>query len=128
MKKADKQLATVLFNLTEGKEVHELDKIVDEFIRWLAERQLLHRSRKIVLALDQIWKEKFGASSVTVESAHPLTKKTQQHLVEAVKGADLTAIVNPELIGGAKIRVDDLILDGSVSGGLNSLRNFLSEN
>ena len=88
MKKADKQLATVLFNLTEGKEVHELDKIVDEFIRWLAERQLLHRSRKIVLALDQIWKEKFGASSVTVESAHPLTKKTQQHLVEAVKGAD----------------------------------------
>lgn len=124
MKFSNKQLAEILFDAME-KTKSETD-VSDAFVKLLAERNELHRVSEIMFAFDKIWKEKFGITSLTIETAHPLSSETKKSLSKITKGAELKEIINEKLIGGAKIRIDDKIIDGSISSQLQQLKAQLS--
>ncbi|MFH1088803.1 MAG: ATP synthase F1 subunit delta [Candidatus Uhrbacteria bacterium] len=126
MKKINaRKFALVLVEAVEDKTEKEMEKIVAEFISYLSEQRLLSFWRDIVRSMDSVWKEKYGAANVTITSAHPLSEKSRQALEKAVAGAEVIELVDPELIGGAIVRIDDRIFDSSISGALNSLKNSL---
>ena len=122
MKFTDKQLAKVLFDTIEKENKKDISAITDEFVRLLAERAELHRISGVIQSFEKIWKDKFGAATITVESAHALSVSLKKQIEEIAPGAEVREIVNENLIGGAKIRLDDLAVDGSISGRLNQIK------
>jgi len=63
---------------------------------------------------------------VTVTSAVELTAAQQQHYTQAMKQrldreVRLHCAIDPTLLGGAIVRADDLVIDGSVRAGLAQL-------
>ncbi len=96
--------------VVERGKVHALPRIRDEYTR------LLNAHRGVVAA--------------TVTSAVPLTADETAAIrsrVEAMAGSrvDLKAEVNPDLIGGLTIQVRDRLLDASIRGRLERLRDQL---
>ena len=95
--------------VTRGR-ADSLPRVSDEF------RRLLNSHRGIVMA--------------TVTSAVPLTGDESAAIrarVEAMAGArvDLQTLVDPALIGGVTIQVRDQLLDASIRGRLERLRDQL---
>ncbi len=71
-----------------------------------------------------------GGSSAEVTSALPLTPEEKEAVKKDVltrvgEQATVTFRVDPSILGGLVIRVGDKVLDGSVSGQLESLRQSL---
>jgi F-type H+-transporting ATPase subunit delta len=122
-----KQFAKAFVEAVEGKSDKEVEKLASEFVGFLSERGLMSFWRETVRSIDGVWKEKYGLSSVVITSAHPLSEKARKSLEKMSAGAEIIEEVKPELIGGAIVRVDDRIVDGSVSGALNSLKISLSK-
>lgn len=72
-----------------------------------------------------------GLEVAHVETARPLADDTQQRLAEALSKAmgrrvTLEVRLNPELIGGLRVRIGDRVLDSSLITQLESLRRTLS--
>ena len=96
--------------VVERGKVHALPKVSEEYTR------LLNAHRGVVVA--------------TVTSAVPLTAEETAAIrsrVEAMAGAkvDLQSAVDPNLIGGLTIQVRDRLLDASIRGRLERLRDQL---
>src|SRR3989338_7952708 len=121
MKAKTAQLAEAYVNLTASKEGKDLEAVAAAFVKFLAEEGLVHKSRELIRALDRAWQKKFGVANVSIATAHPLSPAAFKALEAVVHGADITQTVDPSLIGGAKIRVDDRLLDGSIAGQLKAL-------
>jgi F-type H+-transporting ATPase subunit b len=71
--------------------------------------------------------EKVSGASADVTSAVPLTDKEQEQVKEDVLAklggsATVSFKVDPSILGGLIIRVGDKILDGSVAGKLENMR------
>ena len=71
--------------------------------------------------MDAVWAKKFGAATIHVSTAYPLEKDVKTKLEKIAQGAEIQETVDKELIGGAKLRVDEKIIDGSVKGHLDQL-------
>jgi F-type H+-transporting ATPase subunit b len=74
--------------------------------------------------------ESISGTSAEVTSALPLTKKEQESVKKDVVGklgdsATISFRVDPGILGGLVVRVGDKVLDGSVAGKLDSLRQNL---
>lgn len=94
--------------------------------------------QKRLIALPEIAKmfEIFRADrekiiTVVVTSALPLSKAIKNNLLQALKirlqcNINLVFEMDPELIGGAIIRADDLVIDGSVRSKLVRMAHALS--
>ena len=71
--------------------------------------------------------KKHGVVSVTIESAFPADENTEARIREEIKkqtGAgrvDLARQINPDLIGGYRLRIGDEIIDSSVRSQLREL-------
>ena len=120
----NKQLAGVLIEHIQIQKL-DVELVTDALITFLAERRELHRVREIVLLIERIWKEKYGAATITIETAYPLTsamKKKFEHLGE---GAEVKEQIDSSVIGGARIRIDDRIIDGTLANSLQQLRHAM---
>ncbi len=94
--------------------------LVDEFFSGI-------KSGKVTLLEDA---DRVEAASVEVISALPLTEEEQavvrqQVLQKVGGGATLSFRVDPNILGGLIIRLGDKVVDGSVSGRLQALRQSL---
>ncbi|MFH1404874.1 MAG: F0F1 ATP synthase subunit delta [Patescibacteria group bacterium] len=123
--KAEKQLARNLVELVSQNKGKELEEAIKEIVSFFASKNQLFRMRMALREFDNAWKEKFGAANIIVETAHELSKALKDDLEEYAKGASLKEKINKDLIGGAKIRVDDEIIDGSILGKIESLKTNL---
>jgi F-type H+-transporting ATPase subunit delta len=84
--------------------------------------------RAVLIALQRLTRLDADRRRVTVESAVALDDASRQRVVDGLAkahGPNLTIsyTVNPELIGGLRIRVGNDVLDGSVQGRLARLAN-----
>ena len=84
--------------------------------------------RAVLIALQRLTRLEADRRRVTVESAVALDDASRQRVVDGLAkahGPNLTIsyTVNPELIGGLRIRVGNDVLDGSVQGRLTRLAN-----
>jgi F-type H+-transporting ATPase subunit delta len=67
-----------------------------------------------------------------VSTAYPLSEAETQQLADTMqvrleRSITLTSETDPSLLGGALIRADDLVIDGSVRGRLNKLAGTLTQ-
>lgn len=84
----------------------------------------------IMLVFQKIYRERFNIIKAFVESAKPLEEKTKVSIKEYLstkynKSVDLFFIVNPEIIGGFVLTIEDKLLDKSVKWELEKLRKKL---
>ncbi|MCC6146344.1 MAG: F0F1 ATP synthase subunit B [Anaerolineaceae bacterium] len=82
---------------------------------------------KLVVLKDQA----LSGESAEVTTALPLSKDEQKMVASNLQGtlrdgAEVKFRVDPSILGGLVLRVDDRVVDGSVAGKLQSLRQSLS--
>ncbi len=113
-----------------GKEIS--DKTA-KLIELLGQKDRLKLLEDIATAFNDLYKKSKGIKEATVISAVPLTGDLKQKILEKIKtltGSSqikLTNKVDPGLIGGFILNMDDLRYDASVSGKLAKLKSKLVE-
>lgn len=125
MKFTARQYADALLTVTEGKTGAALTSAVKGLVEVLTSRHELSRWREIVRAFDNAWRRKYGASEVTLTTAHEPTKKLLDEIAEAWPEASISHTVDAALMGGAVIQIDDRRFDGSIAGHLSKLHDQL---
>ena len=86
--------------------------LIDEFFSGV-------KGGKVVVA------DSLSGESAEVTSALPLTSKEQDAVKKSVSVKEISFKVNPAILGGLVIKVGDKVLDGSVAGKLEGLRQTL---
>lgn len=122
-----KTITRILIKQLEEKHEDDIKRVMKDFVKFLAQEKMVDQWREIEQAIHQTWKEMYGASTITIVSAHPLTEELNEQIEELAKGADIERRVDERLIGGSVIRIDDQRIDGSISGYLQKLKMTLSK-
>lgn len=107
-----------------------LDTEKTNFIQLLAANNRLAVLPQIFTQFKLAREEKEKTITAQVVSATPLSKPYQEKLVKALskrldRKVELQCDINPELLGGVIVRAGDLVIDGSVSGKLTRLNDFI---
>jgi F-type H+-transporting ATPase subunit delta len=122
-------------SITQGRQLFRacfVDGLLDPAkVRSLAQKLLTEKPRHYIPTLRYLQKLvrlELQSRHVTVESASELDGPQKQSLLDTLAakyGPNLTTEfrVNPELIGGAKVRVGSDVFDGSVRGRLARLKS-----
>lgn len=99
-------------------------------VRLLAQRSTLELLPRISAEYDRLWNAHEGIVSATVSSALPLTADEDAAVrakVASLTGSkvEISTVVDPSLIGGLTVRIGDRLIDASVRGRLERLREEL---
>jgi len=95
-----------------------------------------HRLFDLLPEINQIFArmrlESFGILKAVVETTHSLTSASKEQLITALVFATGREIIleeklNSNLIGGVRVHVGDRILDGSIIGRLNQMKEKILE-
>ena len=110
---------------------NNLDEAGANFARLLVENRRLSLLPEIVAQFETLKAEAEARVEATVTSAFALEPEQMKSLGEALKRrlgreVNLTAQVDPALLGGVVIRAGDLVIDGSVRGRLADLATHMS--
>lgn len=102
-------------------------KILRNFLFVIVDHQRTHALPEIIAAFQQVIRQRQGIMEAQVSSAVELSKAQKAEMeftLEKLTGkrVEATFSLEPELLGGARVRVGDTIYDGSVRGRLNELR------
>jgi len=105
--------------------------LVGDFLRVLAQRRRFALLPEVATALQERVDGARGLLRARLQTARPLDAAALGALRAALGrrfGAEvlLTTEIRPELIGGARVLLGDRVLDGSLDGGLTSLRRWLA--
>jgi F-type H+-transporting ATPase subunit delta len=94
----------------------------------MARRDRLMFLRGLVEGFDDILRKMGGRIDVEVTSSQPLRPELLQRLQDAIsrsqaKTADIKLTINPALIGGVTVRIDDTLVDGSIATQLQKIKD-----
>jgi F-type H+-transporting ATPase subunit delta len=103
------------------------DEHVVRFLELLAERHRMPALFRIRREFDRLWAEENKLLPVTITSAVELDEETVNDLGKKIEdetgqSIDLTAKVDPDLIGGLQMQVGNMIYDATIRGRLDKLR------
>jgi F-type H+-transporting ATPase subunit delta len=107
-----------------------LDSANEHFVRFLellAERHRMPVLFRIRRVFDGLWAEENKLLPVTITSAIELDEKTVEQIGKQIeeqtgRRVELSATVDPEVLGGLSMRVGNMILDNTVRGRLDRLK------
>ena len=123
--------------LTIGEEerLGTLRKIFDTRVHPLTLNVLLSMSRRdrlmflrgLIEGFELLLKKMTGHVDVEIASAQPLSPEVLKRIQDAISKsqaitADLQLTINPSLVGGMTVRIDDLLIDGSVATQLQKIK------
>lgn len=108
----------------------EDDRYLRNLLVLLLERGRWHQLRDVVVAFQQLLREERGVLDVELVTAVPLEEAEieqvrQQLETRLGRPVQLRTTVDPELLGGAVLRIGDEVFDASVRTQLNGLRRQL---
>ena len=106
-------LTHFLFLLIDNKRINMLPEIQNEL------SDLIDKSKGIVHA------EIFSAYELKDDTIENLRKKFEKTLISEGEKLKITKTIEPELIGGLKVKIKDLIYDGSIRARLDGLKRRL---
>lgn len=105
--------------------------VLRDFVRLLIRNRRIDMVRDIALAYQEIYRRANNICKVSVTSAAPLVQADRDRLTNLVQqrlgaaSAEMTFLVDPDLIGGFVIGIDNDRLDASVRNELQQLRQSL---
>jgi ATP synthase F1 delta subunit len=120
------------FSTTEKEE--GLDKALDgaddvlvNFLKLLIENHRMPVIFRVRRAYDALWEEENQRLPVSITSAIELDEDTVKQIGDRIgertgREVDLSAEVDPDILGGLVLRVGDRVLDASIATRLDSLR------
>jgi F-type H+-transporting ATPase subunit delta len=114
-----------------GKIVDGADEHFVRFLEVLAEKHRMPVIFRVRSEFDRMWAEANRLLEVSVTSAVELDKRTVNGIGKEVenqtgRNVDLTAKVDPDVLGGIVIRVGNMIVDASLRARLERLRKQLA--
>ncbi len=104
------------------------DTVMQSFIHLLTENNRLDAARDIALAYMKLYRKAHGIRLVTVTSAAPMAKAEEERLKKLITAQlggdtmDYKSVIDPDLIGGFVVNIDNEKLDASVANELKQLR------
>jgi F-type H+-transporting ATPase subunit delta len=111
--------------------VSDADERLVRFLEMLAERHRMPVLPRIRREFETLWAEEHKLLPVSVTSAVELDEELVKGIGEQIeeqtgRRVELSSSVDPELLGGLKVRVGSMVLDASVRNRLERLRKQLT--
>ncbi|MGI8557237.1 MAG: ATP synthase F1 subunit delta [Solirubrobacteraceae bacterium] len=103
------------------------DEETENFLELLIDKHRMPVIFRIRRQLDALWQEEHKLLPVQITSAVELDRATVEQIGEQIgertgREVQLTAEVEPDILGGIVVRVGNSILDASIRGRLDQLR------
>lgn len=132
MKLKPKSYAESLLAICKGKTTAEIDICVKEFLAYLSRSRGLRIGTAILEALRDCVARQSGSRRITLTSAQVLETSERETFEKMIhesfgKKSSITFSVDQHLLGGFRIKTDDLLVDGSLAGRLHALRDHLKQ-
>jgi len=110
----------------------KINAILYNFLLVLNDHNRLGVIREVAVLMRDFFERRAGRMHADVISAEPLAEEQQERLRNELRAKFnrepiLAVHVDPELLGGLVVRVDDWVYDGSVRARLERIRNQLIE-
>ena len=107
------------------------DPAFENFLRLLIEKHRMPVLFRIRRQFDDRWQEENRLLPVQITSAVKLDDETVEHIRDRIaeqtdRTIELTADVDPDILGGIVLRVGNSILDASIKNRLETLRRQVS--
>ncbi len=107
--------------------ITDADPVVTNFLELLIEKHRMPALFRIRRTFEKLWQEENRLLPVSVTSAVPLDETTVRQIGDRIaqqtgRRVDLTARVEPDLLGGIVVRVGNSVLDASIRHRLDKLR------
>lgn len=131
MKTTARQYAQVLYDLTKDKSQESTDAVVLNFAETLKKDRKLKMFDEIIEKFEGIYNKENGIVKVKVTSVRELNNDQIKSLEEFVKSkyeakeVEITQIVDEKIIGGLIVKIGDDVIDASVGGRIDKLKNDL---
>ncbi len=123
MKYRPGQYAEALFAAIEDKSDTEQKKIVKRFAEMLTRDHASAKLPAICMAYEKLQQRKQGIHSVRLETVSPATQKLKDQ-IHAILGKNINfeEVLNPYLLGGVKILVDnEILIDASAKHHMDAM-------
>ena len=110
-----------------GKLLQDADESFVRFLELLAERHRMPAIFRIRRGFDGLWREENKLLPVTVTSAVELDPELVEGIGKRIeeqtgRTVELSATVDPDVLGGLMVRVGNMVLDDTVRNKLERLR------
>ncbi len=128
---SNKQYAEALYEISNELQGKELNNASEMFAKILVRDHKLKQGANIIAEFQSIAKKEAGIVELQITSARELDKKIIEQIKKVFStqggGSDVEATTNVDknLIGGVKIKLEDKILDASVTTQLKLLKQQL---
>ena len=110
--KVNERILNFLFILIDNYRFNTLKEIQDQLTK------IVNKSKKIAIA------EVHSVSELDKDTLENLTKVLENVLPQGEK-VTIESKISPELIGGVKVKINDLVYDGSIKGRLENIKQKL---
>jgi F-type H+-transporting ATPase subunit delta len=107
--------------------ITDADPVLVNFLELLIEKHRMPALFRIRRTFEKLWQEENRLLPVSVTSAVPLDEATVRQIGDRIaqqtgRRVDLTARVEPDILGGIIVRVGNSVLDASIRHRLDKLR------
>jgi F-type H+-transporting ATPase subunit delta len=125
-KKTNLQFAKALYQITKDLPENNLPEVIKQFFLVLQKNNKLKKIEYILEEFIKYSKKQSGIKTVEIESAQEIDE-SMIHKIKKIFGADseISQVVNRDILGGIKIKVDDTVYDASIKTQLHKLKQSL---
>ncbi|MEA3249464.1 MAG: F0F1 ATP synthase subunit delta [Patescibacteria group bacterium] len=121
------EYAEALYLSIREKSDEEAGKAVGEFVESMKGRGLLALLPEILKAMPAAVKRMEGTEDVLVETAHEISDDIRNEAIKVIgkkeDEVEISTRVNPDLLGGIKVRGKDTLYDATLKNKLGRMRD-----
>ena len=131
MKITSKQYAQALYESIQGRSKKEIGEVMRNFACFLVARRETSKVNEIIEHFLKISEKASGEIRAKIKTAHPLDKNTiaeiKKYLTRLLDAKDvvLNTEIDSDILGGIIIQYEDKVIDGSLRGRLEKLREVM---
>ncbi len=130
---SNNDIARSIYLMSKDKSNSECVALSQKIVKFLSRRRLLSKAGDIISRLEKMIDKERGRIVVKVSSATKLNHKNKTHLENnlkkrySAKEVMFKESIDPGLIGGTKIEVNDEVIDLSIKNRLEKLQTHLTK-
>lgn len=125
-KRSDNEYGKILYSLTVQKKGRELSSALEVYTNFLIKERVLRRIDVIIEKFLDVARVRSGAQTVTLTTARELTNKTKKIIEDIIgKHNEFREVVDPSVLGGIRLRIDNTIYDATIATNLKRLKHTI---